>query len=547
MKIKHLLISLSTLALFSCGGGQNNGGGAGNQAPSIDTISAFELYKKFNPELADKHKDADTSGKLYYSFYDPESYNEFGGPFINLYYLNLNDGGHLIVYQHTENGMLDDDGSSQIHLFRYINGELSEADDLLPTPSFNDFAQLEGLTFYNPEQRLIDFFDKKDFSYCYELDPKTMLVAVRIYVFNDPLSLYYKWDGSKFVLDSKRDPETPQNLICFSGLGRVLLGDNPPDEILGFQKNTLGKTVYFNRNGQKMFKLSLDANDKIDTITVLSPLYTFRIDCDGPTNDHFGIGYKPVDFCSNDDFVCKDGVWIRRFTGGYDYFCGIINDTRKADSLNVIEFYTTKDAITNIEPEDGKTVNWHDHPEYNPNATVTQVKIYQRQPETSTGEAHIALQFWKEMLKEYDPLGMLDGDEMPSAEMIASNLENVKEKSDNIATYVAEGAEGFEETVICFKRNDGSYVVMKYFDPKTSSPHRISMYNFRNGKITWDETTDLMLPEHVVKQEDPGRYTLNDGYYIKRFTNKGYYVVGQGGDGYNCEWNGERIIDPSME
>ena len=74
-----------------------------------------------------------------------------------------------------------------------------------------------------------------------------------------------------------------------------------------------------------MFKLSLDANDKIDTITVLSPLYTFRIDCDGPTNDHFGIGYKPVDFCSNDDFVGKDGVLIRRFTGGYDYFCGIIN------------------------------------------------------------------------------------------------------------------------------------------------------------------------------------------------------------------------------
>ena len=219
-----------------------------------------------------------------------------------------------------------------------------------------------------------------------------------------------------------------------------------------------------------------------------------------------------------------------------------------ADSLVVLDFYTTPTAITNIYPEIGKVVTWKDNPKIDPNATVTQIKLYHRQPETSTGDAHIALQFWKEMLKEYDPLGMLDGDEMPSAEMIASNLEKVKEKSDNLATYVAEGAEGFEETVICFKRNDGSYVVMKYFDPKTySSPHRISMYNFRNGKISWDETTDLMLPEHVVKQEDPGRYSLNEGYYIKRFTNKGYYVVGQGGDGYNCEWNGETIIDPSME
>jgi hypothetical protein len=136
---------------------------------------------------------------------------------------------------------------------------------------------------------------------------------------------------------------------------------------------------------------------------------------------------------------------------------------------------------------------------------------------------------------------------MPSAEMIASNLEMVKEAGSNIATFVAEGAEGFEETAICFKRNDGSYLVMDYFNPKSDSPHRILLYNFRNGKISFDETTDLFLPEYVVSQQDPGRFNLSKGYYIKRFTDKGFYVVGQGGDGYNFEWNGEEFIDPGME
>ncbi len=160
---------------------------------------------------------------------------------------------------------------------------------------------------------------------------------------------------------------------------------------------------------------------------------------------------------------------------------------------------------------------------------------------------NIAMQFWKEFLKEYDPLGMVEGDEMPSAEMIASNLEMVKEAGSNIATFVAEGAEGFEETAICFKRNDGSYLVMDYFNPKSDSPHRILLYNFRNGKISFDETTDLFLPEYVVSQQDPGRFNLSQGYYIKSFTDKGFYVVGQGGDGYNFEWNGEEFIDPGME
>ncbi|MBO4244476.1 MAG: hypothetical protein J5882_05410, partial [Bacteroidales bacterium] len=253
MKIKHLLISLSTLALFSCGGGQNNGGGAGNQAPAIDTISAFEIFKKYNPELAEKYKDADTLGKLFYTFDDPEGYSEYGGPAVELYYFNISDGGNLIIYQVVENDMLEC-FVSDFRLFRYVNGELSEARDLLPGPTIDDLAEVDGLTFYNANDDVKEYIAEKAFKYSYL--PETGLLMTQICVFNDDITLYYKWDGSKFATDPKRDPESPQNIISYIGVGQIFLGDNPPDNIAGYQKTTFGNVVYYNRNGKKALKLS---------------------------------------------------------------------------------------------------------------------------------------------------------------------------------------------------------------------------------------------------------------------------------------------------
>ncbi len=520
MKKQITIISIAALTLFACGGANQNSGNNSAQTTAIDTISAFELYKKFNPELADKHKDADTSGNLYYSFYDPESYNEYGGPFINLYYLNLNDGGNLIVYQHTENGMLDDDGSSQIHLFRYINGELSEADDLLPTPSLNDFAQLEGLTFYNPEQRLIDFFDKKDFSYCYELDPKTMIVAVRIYVFNDPLTLYYKWDGSKFVLDSKRDPESPQNIISYIGVGQIFLGDNPPDNIAGYQKTTFGNVVYYNRNGKKALKLSLDKDGKIDTITVLSPMITFRIDCDGPTNDHFGIGFQDVGYCSADNFVFKDGVWVRSFKGKTSNYCGLMYSSEPfADTLGVIDFYTTKDAITNIEPEDGKTVNWRDHPEYNPNATVTLIKIYHRQPDTGR-------EIFNLIIQEHEKMGE-NNNLLHYGDMADEYYDNNK-TDDGINIYNNGSQQVYVHIYKCFPLNDGGFKIYEY----VAWEHG---YRYDGECDTFDETRNLYCFIYKDGKLTPAALEpeIDTDLYSSPFNETGL-------SGF--VWNGERMV-----
>ena len=482
MKIKHLLISLSAVALFSCGGGQNNGGGADSQAPAIDTISAFELFKKFNPELAEQYKDADTLGKLFFTFYDPEGYSEYGGSAVNLYYSNISDGGNLIIYQVVENDMLDD-YVSDFHLFRYVNGELSEAKDLLPAPTIDDFAEVDGLTFYNATDDVKEYIAEKQFKYSYL--PETGLLMTQICVFNDDITLYYKWDGSKFAPDPTHDPESPQNIISYIGVGQIFLGDNPPENIVGYQKTTFGNMVYYNRDGKKALKLSLDKDGKIDTITVLSPMITFRIDCDGPTNDHFGVGFKPVDFCSSDNFEFKDGCWVRSFHGTYNHYCGLMYSSDPyADSLVVVDFYTTKNAITNLYPEIGKKVSWRDDPKYDPNATVTQIKIYHRQPEPALDEAHIAKQVWYAWLEGDDPIGIAEPDQKPSDEIIAANRKRVKEHSATVAEFIAEGVEGFSETIACYKYTQGDksgkWLVLKYLDGRGGG-NTVTVYDY-DGK-----------------------------------------------------------------
>ncbi|MBP5504091.1 MAG: hypothetical protein IKR94_04690 [Bacteroidales bacterium] len=162
-------------------------------------------------------------------------------------------------------------------------------------------------------------------------------------------------------------------------------------------------------------------------------------------------------------------------------------------------------------------------------------------------DSDIAMKFWDEFLKTYDPLGMLDGDELPDADMIASNRSQVKTISPEMAKFVAEGAEGFEETAVCYKYKNGGYMVLLYFDPKAGEGHQISLYTFKNGKITPFNDGYLMLPEYVEIKTEGHRHYLAKGYYIKKLKPDGFYVFGEGGDGYNTAWNGEKFYCPDYE
>lgn len=514
MKIKHLPIALAALMLSACGGSNQNSGGGDNKVAD-DTITAFQIYKMIDPEKAEKNKEADTKEKMYFSFGEMD-WDDFGARDVFVKCYNHNDGGLLAVCQSTTADEMGDSYLEYLKFYRYFNGQLTEQKDLLPTPSLDDFAQVDGLTFYNPDKEVIDFFEQKDFMHYYEFDPETGLLAMRVNLFNDDLFLYYKWDGSKFAPDPKRDPETPQNLISYVGIGQIFLGDNPPENIVGYQKTAFGNMVYFNRNGQKVFKLSLNNEGKIDTITILSPLITFRIDCDGPTNDHFGIGFQDVGYCSADNFVFKDGVWVRSFKGKTSNYCGLMYSSEPfADTLGVIDFYTTKDAITNIYPENGKKVSWRDDPKYDPKATVTLIKIYHRQPEETPG---------------------IDMDELWAAIDGESSQDIYKTPEDNLIVYQHGENIYVERYLKAFDIGNNTYKVFNAYTfvngmneaDYEGETHYIKEYIYKDEKLTEVDLQSELKPYAVKYATDFDKDTL--------FFLNGTYTK------YKFKWDGEKFV-----
>ena len=387
MKKTFLIPALAALALASCGGGnQNQNGGTATDTAvsgttSTDNITAYQIFKLIDPKNASiklgSGTDTTAKEKFTYSF-TSEDGDGAEGETVNC--LSHSDGGLLVVYQHWYYGDMDGYNADDLKLYRYQDGKLTECNNLLPKASVSDFAAIDAVSLYNAPD--------DDYIYSeYDTEDAPLMLLYHKWMYNDPVRLFYKWDGAKFV-PAESDHQTKQfNILSTAGIGRIFLGDNPPESLDGFQKNALGKTVYFNRDGKKQFKLSLNDNGKIDTITILSDRYTYRMDVDGPTNDHYGIGFNDVGYglFKGQYFVMKDGVWVRTIDEA--------NDSNPIDMFGenspnpvdyphngVIEFYTTREAVKNIYPEIGKKVTDDDNPKYDPNATVTLIKIYSQQP-----------------------------------------------------------------------------------------------------------------------------------------------------------------------
>ena len=396
MKKQLLFSTLAAIMLCACGSGITQNEGTQN----ADTITAFHIFKLLNPDMAAESTNADSSDRMYYLLYNEE---ELSG--ISTQLLRHNDNGYLVVTEKSSNDEMGDVYIDYLKFYHYNDGKLTELKDIQPTPSINEFAAIDAVAFYDPN-------DEGDFGpagiiYNYNFVDQLLEVSASPF-WVDPFYLYYKWDGSKFVLDHKSDLPKHINLITSAGLGNIYVGDNPPEKLEGFQANTLGKTMYFNRDGKKMFKLSLNADGKIDTITILSDLYTYRMDVDGPSNDPLGIGFNPIDhgFWVNQYFKFKDNNWVRTIPALADQ--NLEKATQKNDSLGVIEFYTTNDGITNLYPENGKIVTHDNRPEFNENATITLIKIYKGQPD-------FGLDIFRQLIKlhaeENDNNPLLNSDE----------------------------------------------------------------------------------------------------------------------------------------
>ncbi len=142
-------------------------------------------------------------------------------------------------------------------------------------------------------------------------------------------------------------------------------------------------------------------------------------------------------------------------------------------------------------------------------------------PET-VPSTNLAMLFWKKMLKKYDPFGRLDGDELPTEEMIASNLKLVTGNGSTVAVFETGGAEGFSETAACYPKKDGSWIVLLYWSSNDSPNHKLNAYNFDGSNITRLEN---YFPDDF----------LADGRYISSLDTDEFAVV--------CDTDDEEIVD----
>ncbi len=149
----------------------------------------------------------------------------------------------------------------------------------------------------------------------------------------------------------------------------------------------------------------------------------------------------------------------------------------------------------------------------------------------SDDNSTVAMRFWKKMLKKYDPFGRLDGDELPTEEMIADNLKLITENGSTVAVFETGGAEGFSETAACYPKKDGSWIVLLYWSSNDSPNHKLNVYNFDGSNITRLEN---YFPN----------YFLANGRYISSLDTDEFAVVRDADeeeivDWY--EWNGEEF------
>ena len=409
-KTSFIIPAAIALTLASCGGGttqQNNGTASDTAAnggdaiksvstASDDNITAYQIFKLIDPKNASiKLDDAgsdekpDTTSKDYFSYSKfMEDYNEGE----DVYCLSHNDGGRLVIHQEW---LADMDGSSANikNIYLYQDGKLTKRNDLLPEVSNNEIADIYPVSLYNATVDFKKQLTTSELRKEYDSEDSPNLLKYYKWGFNDCLKICFKWDGSKFAPETVNRDNDKFNILTTAGIGKIFIGDNPPDNIAGFQKKTEGKTVVFSRDGKKHFKLSLSDDGEIDTITILSDRYTYRMDVDGPTNDHYGIGYSDIGYglFMGQYFVMKDGIWVRTIEEAND---SNLNDMFGENSNNpanyphngVIEFYTTKNAITNIYPEIGKKVDDNDNLKFDDKAKVTLIKIYRRQADDNKGD-----------------------------------------------------------------------------------------------------------------------------------------------------------------
>ena len=367
---KSFIIIPAIALLASCGGGQQTQQNTDTAAngrdgrtsvstteptkpvpdfPEPTTNVAYEVALLLNPQ-AKKHQPADTASKLEFSFEFEGQKNYDLDPVATIRCMNHIDGGYIAIYQEKEEGTLGDGYIEHIGKFDaylYKDGKLTPKQDLLPKPTFANFEAQDALIMTGHEQDIADFISKGNkFTYYLEKDNKLAVCTNPDLTSADYTTVYYDWNGKQFT-SANYESQRSMMLISGKGLGKIILGSDAPGDIKGFNKEQKGNNVIYSKFGKKYFSLALSSNNKIDTITVHTWLYSFPMA--GLWGENFyHVGTAPVDDCfgdaqSNRDedyFIFKNGSWVRHV----------------AKDGGIIDFITTPKALKGVKGTEGKIV-----------------------------------------------------------------------------------------------------------------------------------------------------------------------------------------------
>ena len=134
----------------------------------------------------------------------------------------------------------------------------------------------------------------------------------------------------------------------------------------------------------------------------------------------------------------------------------------------------------------------------------------------------------------YDPYGLCEGDEKPSADQIANNRKHIKIVSPTMAKFESGGtAETFTEIFACYQHKNGTWVVLDYFKDDNSPFCKMGAYEFKNGKLKW--LSDY-LPKDFLKNAYIEEFDAN-GFVIERDSPEGNI------DELYYKWNGEKFVE----
>lgn len=376
---KTFLIIPAIAILASCGGNSNQNSGSQSDTTanvetshgaSLQTEPATNVAYEVALKLSDKAKSnppADTASKLLYTTgYGDDEFDLDVTLAVQCY--PHSDGGYLALYTTTKEGYLGDgfiDAVENFDAYIYKDGILTPKQDILPKPKYEDFEENDELIASAKK----DEFEKEcKGEYSYRLAQGHQIKVAALYDEDFP-SVFYQWDGSKFVKTKSTDGNM-YDVARPGALAGLKVGSPAPKQLKGYQTKTQGNRLIFSNNGNDDFVLTLGSNGVIDTITIVGKRLIYSMCAAGGCN-YFGVGFSPVDDAFGmqysgikDYFVFKNGVWSRVLE----------------NEDGIIEFVTTKDAIKTVKGTEGKIVEalapTENNNVANSDAKVTLIKIY---------------------------------------------------------------------------------------------------------------------------------------------------------------------------